>query len=67
MSLFREVFSGYAQRIRLENSLQLQKSQLVRPMQIRLEVAHIYKGISDELQDPTLKAEFDKVDITVPA
>jgi len=68
MSLIREVFAGYAQRVRLENSLQLQKSQQVRPEQIKMEIAAIHSGITKELAaDPDLKAAFDKVVITVPA
>jgi hypothetical protein len=66
MSVLKEVFNGYAQRIRLENSLQLQKQKLVRPPQIRLEVTMILKGINDELSDPVVKAMYDAVVLTVP-
>ena len=64
--MLKEILAGFAQRIRLENSLQLQKSGLVRPKQIKLEIAHIWKGIEDELKDPELKAQYDIINITVP-
>jgi len=66
MSLFREVFSGYAHRMRLENSLQLQSAKILRPVQIKLQVATVMRGITTELADPALKAEFDKIELTVP-
>lgn len=59
MSLVREVFSGYAQRIRLENHLQLESAKAVRPEQIRMQAAAVIKTINDELKDPELKAIFE--------
>ncbi len=64
--LIREVLNGYATRVRLENSLQLQKAKLVRPEQIKLEIAHIFKGISDQLQDEGLKAQYEAITLVAP-
>jgi len=66
MALIKEVFNGYAQRIRMENSFQLQKAKLIRPPQVKLEVANTLKGIYDELKDPELKALFDACEIKAP-
>ena len=66
MALIKEVFNGYAQRIRMENSFQLQKAKLIRPPQVKLEVANTLKGINDELKDPELRALFDSLEIKAP-
>jgi hypothetical protein len=65
MSLFTEVLNGYATRIKLENSLQLQKNQHVRPAQIKLEIAHTLNAINGELKDAELKAVYDGITLTV--
>lgn len=67
MSMLKEMFSGYAERIRLENSIQLQKAKLTRPKQVKLEAAQLIKNVNDELKDPELKAVFDSLTIEVPA
>lgn len=65
--MFRELIRGFSQRVRLENSIQLQKAKLVRPRQVKLEVAHVFKDISDQLADPVLKGHYDSIVIEVPA
>lgn len=65
--MFRELLNGFSQRVRLENSIQLQKAKLVRPRQVKLEVAHVFKDISDQLSDPVLKGHYDSINIEVPA
>lgn len=65
--MFREVLTGMAQRVRLENSLQLQRAKLIRPQQIKLEVASTLNSIDVELDaDPKLRAKFDSIQIVVP-
>lgn len=65
--MFREVFSGMAQRVRLENSLQLQRAKHIRPSQIKLEIASTLNSIDVELDaDPKLRAKFDSIQIVVP-
>ena len=67
MSLFSEVLSGYARRIRLENSLKLQEAQLVRPAQVKLSIASTLNGIDEQLvADKKLKAKFDSITLTIP-
>lgn len=65
--MFRELINGFSQRVRLENSIQLQKAKLVRPRQVKLEVAHVFKDIADQLKDTELKAQYDTIAIEVPA
>ncbi len=65
--MFRELINGFSQRVRLENSIQLQKAKLVRPRQVKLEVAHTFKDIADQLKDTELKAQYDSIVIEVPA
>ena len=68
MSLIREVTTGWAKRVRLENSLALQAAQLIRPAQIKLTVAVTLNDIGTQLDaDPKLKKQFDAVKIVVPA
>lgn len=70
MGLVREVFAGYSTRIRLENSLQLQKAKHIRPSQIKMEIAVAKTAIARELADPQnaeLKAQYDKIELEVPA
>jgi hypothetical protein len=64
--LIKEILSGFGQRIRLENHLQLQRSGHVRPKQIKLEIAHIFKDIEDQLEDPRLRKEYDSIKLTLP-
>lgn len=65
--MFREVLSGMAQRVRLENSLQLQRAKHIRPSQIKLEIASTLNSIDVELDaDPKLRAKFDSIQIVVP-
>ena len=68
MSLIREVTTGWAKRIRLENSLALQAATYVRPAQIKLTVATVLNDISVQLDaDAKLKAQFDAVKIILPS
>ena len=64
--MFRDMFSGYAQRIRLENALQLQRAKLTRPQQVKIQVAEALKVIDVRLQDPDLKRIYDSITITLP-
>jgi len=65
--LIREVTSGWARRVRLENHVALQRAELVRPAQVRLEVTTILHDINTQLKaDPELKKLWDTVKITVP-
>lgn len=66
--LLKEMFAGYATRIRLENSLQLQKAKHIRPPQIKVEIASVLNGIATELRnDAQLKEQYDKITLEVPA
>jgi hypothetical protein len=66
--LIREVTAGWAKRVRLENSVALQRAELVRPAQVRLEVVTILHDINVQLDaDPKLKKLWDTVKITVPS
>lgn len=66
--LFREITSGWARRIRLENHVALQRAEYVRPAQVRMEVSTILHDINVQLKaDKDLKAVFDSVKITLPA
>ena len=68
MSLIREVTTGWAKRVRLENSLALQAATIVRPAQIKLTVATTLNDISTQLDaDPKLKKQFDSIKIVLPA
>lgn len=65
--LFRTVIAGYAERLEDENHLQLQKHRLLRPDQVRVEIARGLCAIDDQLSaDPKLKKRFDKVVLTMP-
>ena len=66
MSLIREVMNGYAQRLRLENSLQLQRAQHVRPAEIKLAIAKTLTSIDIELRDKELKQRFDSINLVLP-
>lgn len=64
--MLKEIFVGASQRIRLENSLQLQRAKLVRPKQVRLEVAKAYREIQMELEgDAELLKLYEGVAINV--
>lgn len=66
--LFREITSGWAKRIRLENHVALQRAEYVRPAQVRMEVSTILHDINVQLDaDKNLKKVFDSVKITLPA
>jgi hypothetical protein len=68
MSLIREVTTGWAKRIRLENSLALQAATHVRPAQIKLSVAITLNDISTQLDaDAKLKKQFDSIKIVLPS
>ena len=68
MSLIREVTTGWAKRIRLENSLALQAATYVRPAQIKLSVAITLNDISTQLDaDAKLKKQFNDVKIVLPS
>jgi len=65
--MLKEIFSGIAQRVRLENSLQLQRAKLVRPPQIRVEIAVILNDIDTTIDaDPKLRAKFETITLVVP-
>lgn len=65
---FREILSGWTKRVRLENSLALQAAVIVRPAQIRLQVATTMRDISAQLKaDPELKKVSDGLNIAVPS
>jgi len=66
--LVKEIFAGYSNRIRLENSLQLQKAKHIRPPQIKLEIAASLNSIAAELRnDAQLKEQYDKITLEIPA
>jgi hypothetical protein len=65
-TLVRELFQGFAMRMRLENHLQLQKSGLIRPKQIKLEIAETYLEIEGKLADAKLRKEYDSITLTLP-
>jgi hypothetical protein len=66
--LIKDIFAGYSQRIRLENSLQLQKAKHIRPSQITMEIAVVKTAIANELKDNAeLKAQYEAVKLEVPA
>lgn len=66
--MFRELINGFSQRVRLENSIQLQKAKLIRPKQVKMEVAHVYKDIADQLSgDAVLKTQYDSITLELPA
>lgn len=66
--LIKDIFAGYSQRIRLENSLQLQKAKHIRPSQIKLEIANVKNGIAEELRNNAqLKEQYDAITLEVPA
>ena len=65
--MFRELINGFSQRVRLENSMQLQKAKHIRPKQVKLEIAHAFKDISDQLTDPVLKGHYDSITLELPA
>jgi hypothetical protein len=66
--MFRELINGFSQRVRLENSIQLQKAKLIRPKQVKMEVAHVYKDIADQLSgDAVLKQQYDSITLELPA
>ena len=68
MSLIREVTTGWAKRVRLENSLALQAATIVRPAQIKLHVATTLNDIATQLDaDAKLKKQFDSIKLTLPA
>ncbi len=64
--MFGEIFKGIGQRVRLENSLQLQRAQHVRPPQVKLEIAKAFTDISTALQDPVLKQHYDRITLVIP-
>ena len=65
--LIREVTAGWARRVRLENHVALQRAELVRPAQVRLEVVTILHDINLQLDaDPRLRQLWDTIKITVP-
>lgn len=67
MSLIRTAFAGYAARMELENSLQLQKHEILRPEQIRIQIAQGLNSIDEQLAaDPKLKKRFDGVKLVLP-
>lgn len=68
MSMFREVLLGWTSRVRLENSVALQRSILVRPAQVQVQCSTILRDINVQLKaDKELKAVYDSIKITVPS
>lgn len=66
--LFREITAGWAKRIRLENSVALQRAEYIRPAQVRMEVSTVLNDINVQLKaDKDLKAVYDSIKITVPS
>ncbi len=67
MSLIRTAFAGMAEKMELENALQLQKHQQLRPEQIRIQIAQGLTAIDEQLAaDPKLKKRFDAVKLVLP-
>ncbi len=67
MSLIKTAFSGMVQKMQLENALQLQKHQHLRPPQIRLQIAQGLTAIDEQLAaDAKLKKRFDTITLTLP-
>lgn len=65
--LFREVTTGWAKRIRLENSLALQVATIVRPQQMKLSAAITIHAINGQLaEDAKLKKVFDGITLVLP-
>ena len=68
MSMFREVIVGWTKRVRLENSVALQRAMLVRPAQVQIDCSNILRDINAQLKaDPDLKKVYDSIKITVPS
>ena len=68
MPFFREVLQGWTKRVRLENSVALQRAITVRPAQVQLECSTILRDINVQLKaDKELKAVYDSIKITVPS
>lgn len=68
MSLIRTAFAGMAQRMELENSLQLQKHQYLRPPQIQLQIAQGLTAIDEQLAaDKKLADRFKTIKLTLPS
>ena len=66
--LVREVTAGWARRVRLENHVALQRAEIVRPAQVRLECALLVHDINGQLKaDPELRKVYDSIKITLPA
>lgn len=66
--LIKEIMAGYSSRIRLENSLQLQKAKHIRPSQIKMEIAAVKNAIATELRnDAALKEQYDAITLDIPA
>jgi hypothetical protein len=64
--MIRQVISGYSQRIVLNNDLALQAAKLLRPEQVRLDVAKGLTSIDEQLAaDPKLAKRFATVKIVV--
>lgn len=67
MSLITTAFAGMAQKMQLENALQLQKHELIRPPQIQMQIATALNSIDEQLAaDPKLKARFDSIKLVLP-
>ena len=68
MPMFREVLNGWTKRVRLENSVALQRAMLVRPAQVQLECSNILRDINAQLKaDKDLKTVYDSIKIQVPS
>jgi len=67
MSLIRTAFAGMVQKMELENALQLQKHEQLRPKQIQLQIAEGLNAIDAQLEaDPKLKKRFDTIKLVLP-
>ena len=67
MSLIKTAFAGMAQKMQLENALQLQKHQHLRPPQIQLQIAQGLTAIDEQLAaDPKLAKRFATIKLVLP-
>ena len=65
--LFREVFAGWAKRVRVTNAVALQVALQNEPLAGQMRVAQFRRDIDAQLDaDPQLKKIFATVKITLP-
>lgn len=67
MSLVSNALKGMAQRMEVEQSLQLQRHLTVRPQQIQLRMSRELIAVDEALAaDPKLAAKFKTIKLVVP-